>query len=358
MAETWFVILAVMFIIFAVLEGWNYGAGSLHRLVARTPAERRQVVAAIGSLWIWNETWLVAIGGTMLMAFPAEMATAFSGFYMAFSVMLWCLVVRGIALEFGGHLDNGLWRAFWDMVLARASLLLALLFGVALGNLMRGVPLDAGGSFTMALFTDFSPRGRVGILDWYTVSVGLATVLLVMAHGASYLAWRTTGPVHQRSRDVAVKAWSVAGMLMVLVTCLTWYLRPELLASGAQRPLAWLSMAGTAAGVLALVRGYRQQRDALHFLGSVGVLVGLLAGVFTALYPDILHSTLGEATSLTADDRAADGHGLALALIWWPLALVAMMGCLILVLRIHNPRNRTKVTLAAGPPAPHGQLPP
>jgi cytochrome d ubiquinol oxidase subunit II len=355
MAETWFVIIALMFTVFAVLEGWNFGAGTLHRVVARTPAERSQVVAAIGSLWIWNETWLVGIGGVMLMAFPAEMAASFSGFYMAFSVMLWCLLVRGVALEFGGHLEDGLWRAFWDMLFARASLLLALLFGVALGNLMRGVPLEADGTFSMALFTDFSPLGHVGILDWYTVSVGLATVLLVMAHGASYLAWRTVGQVHQRSRAVARWAWPLSGLLLALVTVLTWSLRPELFARGAQRPLEWICLALIAAGILALVLGYRRKRAALHFLGSVLVLLGLLAGAFGVLYPDILHSTLGEATSLPAQDRPLDQLGLTMALIWWPVALVAVVATVLVVLRTPTLRPPPPDAIVSGPPSPRDQ---
>lgn len=335
MIASWYAIIALMLVVFAVFEGWDFGVGAAYFLVARTPAERRQVVAAIGPLWVWHEVWLVAAGGVLLMAFPAVMATAFSGFYIALYLVLWCLLLRGMALEFGGHLTDGMWRDFWDVVLSASSVLLALLFGVAFGNLIRGIPLDQDAHFALALFTDFSPVGDVGILDWYTVSVGVLTVVLLSAHGASYLTLRTSELVQQRSQRLSRWLWTLVVLLLALVTWETRTVRPELFGAALGRPLVWLATLLVAGGATALVVGDRRRRAALHFLGSALVIVGLVGGAFAALFPDLLHSTLDARYSMTATNSAADAHGLALALIWWPIALVATIGYALVNIRAY-----------------------
>src|SRR5665213_2518539 len=171
MIELWYAILSFMLITYVVLDGRNFGAGVLHLFVAKTPLERRQVVAAIGPLWSWHEVWLVSFGGTLFVAFPRLLASAFSGYYLALFLILWCLILRGISLEVGGHINDRLWQGFWDFVFVVGSFLLAVLFGAAAGNLARGVPLDAHGNFAMAFFTDFRVHGNAGLLDWYTLSV-------------------------------------------------------------------------------------------------------------------------------------------------------------------------------------------
>ena len=192
MVEVWFAIVCLAVTLFAVLDGWNIGAGALHLIAGRTGAERREIVAALGPMWSWHEVWLLAFGGTFLLAFPAVMAAAFAGFYLALWLVLWSFILRGISLEVGGHLDDPLWHTWWDFVFAVSSVVLAVLFGAALGNVIRGVPLDATGKFTMSFFTHFGVRGRVGILDWYTVSVAVFTTVLLAAHGAAYLRLKTT----------------------------------------------------------------------------------------------------------------------------------------------------------------------
>ena len=171
MITTWYAIVSFMLIVYVALDGRNFGAGMLHWVVARTPEERRQVIEAIGPLWAWHEVWLVAFGGTLVAVFPQLIASAFAGYYLALFLILWCLILRGIAIEFGGHINDRLWQNFWDFILVFANFLLAILFGVAAGNLARGVPLDANGNFSMAFFTNFRVKGYVGLLDWYTTSV-------------------------------------------------------------------------------------------------------------------------------------------------------------------------------------------
>ena len=199
MEAVWFAIVSAMLAVYAVLDGFDFGAGIVHRLVARTDEERRTVLAAIGPVWDGNEVWLIAAGGVLFMAFPRVYATAFSGFYLALMIVLWLLILRGVAIEFRSHQDHPLWREFWDTVFSLASVLLAVVFGTTLGNLVRGVPLGKQGLPGMPLFTDFLPGREPGILDWYTGLVGLFTLAALAGHGALYLGWRTAGPVRERS---------------------------------------------------------------------------------------------------------------------------------------------------------------
>jgi cytochrome bd ubiquinol oxidase subunit II len=153
----WYCVVSFMLIAYVTLDGRNFGAGILHLVVARTPEQRRQVIAAIGPLWSWHEVWLVGFGGTLVAVFPRLLAAAFSGYYLALFLILWCLLLRGISLEVGGHINDRLWQTFWDNLFALASLLLATLFGTAAGNLVRGVPLDSQANFSMAFFSNFRP---------------------------------------------------------------------------------------------------------------------------------------------------------------------------------------------------------
>src|SRR5262245_48666927 len=175
MEAAWFAIVVGMLAVYTVLDGFDLGVGTLHRFVARTDQERRTVLAAIGPVWDGNEVWLIAAGGVLFMAFPRTYSTAFSGFYMALMIVLWLLILRGVAIEFRSHQENPLWREFWDTVFSIASALLAVVFGAALGNIVRGVPLDQNGLSGMPLFTNFLPGKDSGILDWYTTLVGLFT---------------------------------------------------------------------------------------------------------------------------------------------------------------------------------------
>src|SRR5258706_2484125 len=203
MVELWFGIVTVMLTLYVVLDGFDLGAGALHLLVARSDAERRQVLAAIGPFWDGNEVWLLATGGALFVAFPQVLAAGLSGFYFAIFLVLWCLILRGISIEFRSHVRDPLWRAFWDATLGLASTLLAVFFGAALGNLIRGLPIDERGWFGLALFTNWSGRPPVGILDWYTVLVGVFALAAVRRPGAAVLPSRTRAPVGARSRTRA-----------------------------------------------------------------------------------------------------------------------------------------------------------
>ena len=199
----WFCLVAVMIAVYVVLDGFDLGAGIIHLLVARTDGERRQVLRSIGPVWDGNEVWLLAGGGTLYFAFPALYASSFSGFYLPLMMVLWLLILRGIAIEFRNHIDSPVWKPFWDVVFGGASALLAIFFGAALGNVVRGVPLDAAGDFFLPLWTNFGIGREVGILDWYTVLVAVAAFATLTVHGALWVALKTEGDLEQRARRLA-----------------------------------------------------------------------------------------------------------------------------------------------------------
>jgi cytochrome bd ubiquinol oxidase subunit II len=319
MIATWYGIVSFMLIIYVALDVRNFGAGMLHWLVARTPEERRQVVAAIGPLWSWHEVWLVGFGGTLVAVFPRLMASAFAGYYLALFLILWSLILRGIALEVGGHINDRLWQGFWDFVFVFASFLLAILFGAAAGNLARGVPLDSHGNFSMAFFTDFRVSGYVGLLDWYTVSIAIFAAVMLAAHGATYLTLKTEGPVHDRSATCAKSLWVAVAPLFLVISVESWLVRPDLPGDAIDNPFCWLGLLVIIVSTITLISGLSTRREMRAFVGSNFLLVGLLATGGAAIFPVMLYSTLAPENSLTAYAVAASPRALLLASMWWPV---------------------------------------
>src|SRR5262245_2302912 len=286
MIATWYCIVSFMLIVYVALDGRNFGAGMLHWLVARTPEERRQVIAAIGPLWSWHEVWLVGFGGTMLAVFPRLLASAFAGYYLALFLILWGLILRGVSLEVGGHINDRLWQGFWDFVFVFSNFLLAMLFGAAAGNLVRGVPLDPNGNFSMAFFTNFiSARGSVGLLDWYTVSISIFAVVVLAAHGATYLTLKTEGPVHDRSAKWARYLWAAAIPVFLAISVETWLVRPDLPAQAIYDPFWWLGLAMVIVSIGMLITGLSMGREMAAFVGSNLLLVGLLVAGAATIFP-------------------------------------------------------------------------
>jgi cytochrome bd ubiquinol oxidase subunit II len=322
MIATWYGVVSFLLIVYVVLDGRNFGAGMLHWFVARTTEERRQVVAAIGPLWSWHEVWLVGFGGTLLAVFPRLMAPAFAGYYLALMLILWALILRGVSLEVGGHVNDRLWQSYWDFIFVFANFLLAILFGAAAGNLARGVPLDSRGNFSMAFFTDFGVHGYVGLLDWYTVSIALFAAVTLAAHGATYLALRTEGPVHDRSAMWAKRLWTAVAPLFVAISVESWVVRPDIPAHAIHNPFCWLGLFVAIFSTIALISGLSARREMRAFLGSNLLVVGLLITGGAAIFPVMLYSTLAPENSLTAYGVASNHTALLLASTWWPVGFV------------------------------------
>jgi len=325
METVWFALVTMMLAMYVVLDGLNFGVGMVYRTVARAEAERRLARASINPVWVGYEVWLVAAGGLLFLAFPKAYAAGFSGFYLALIIVLWLLIFRGLALELRSHVDNDLWRQFWDLVFSGASFLLAFVFGTALGNLIRGVPLNRDGYFFVALWTDFTPGIRPGILDWYTLFMGLTSVAILALHGANYLAMKTEGDLSRRAAGIARRAgWMSVACTIPAILALP-YVQPELQLNYASRPIGYLL---PATGLLALGGALycrRRQYDVAAFLASSLFILAMLGSAAWGMYPHILRATTDPAFSLTAFNAATDAYGLTAGLWWFAAGFVLII---------------------------------
>jgi cytochrome d ubiquinol oxidase subunit II len=261
------------------------------------------------------------------------MASAFSGYYLALFLILWCLIMRGVSIEVGGHTEDRLWQELWDFVFSSSNFLLAVLFGAAAGNVGRGVPIDANGDFSVAFFTNFRVRGNVGLLDWYTGSVGIFAVVLLAAHGATYLELKTQGPVHDRSASYARRLWLGILPLFAAVSFESWVVRPDVLHGALRNPLCWLGAVVITSSAIALVFGLYAHSETCAFIASNFLIIGLLAIGSAAIFPVMLYSTLGPQYSLTAYTVSANHNALLIASLWWPIGFALAAGYFIFVSR-------------------------
>jgi cytochrome d ubiquinol oxidase subunit II len=321
MATVWFVLIAAMLVTYVVLDGFDFGAGILHLVVARTDAERRAVLASIGPVWDANEVWLLAAGGTLVFAFPRAYAVGFSGFYLPLMMSLWLLILRGIAIEFRSLEANRLWRSLWDGVFCLSSSVAAIVLGAALGNVIRGVPIDASGYFSGPLFTNFLLGPHPGVLDWYTVLVAVFALLTLAAHGATYLWWKTTHDVQRRSYSLARRLWWAVIAVGVLTTIATNIAQPALYPALVGRPWSWVLAVGIVVSIVTVLESLRRKRELSAFLASAGFIASLLAATAVGLYPVLLSSTLGARFDLTTANAATASTGLLAVLAWWTVAL-------------------------------------
>lgn len=317
----WYVIVVMMFAVYAVLDGFNLGTGIIYLFIARTDTERQLVLKAIGPVWKGNEVWLVAGGGLLFLAFPKAFAAGFSGFYLALNLVLWFLIMRGLSIALRSHLHNPLWRAFWDAIFAAASLLLAFVFGAALGNIIRGVPLAPDGYFFAALWTTFTPGPTPGILDWFTVLIGALTVAILAVHGANYLTIKTDAAVHSRASRIAdAGTWAVILLAIVAILALP-FVQPALWHRYAEHPVGYVFPL-TAVGALLTAWYFRRfRRDVAVFLSWSLFILGSLGSVAWGLFPNLLMATEDPAYSLTIYNSAASSYGLRVGLVWFSIGI-------------------------------------
>ncbi len=331
MEAFWFWMVALMLTAYVLLDGFDLGAGAVHLLVARTEAERRIVLRAIGPVWDGNEVWLLAAGGTLYFAFPGLYAASFSGFYLALMLVLWLLILRGISVEFRNHIDSPAWKPVWDAGFAVSGALLAVVLGAAIGNVVRGVPLDSSGKFFLPFWTDFGLDGELGILDWYTVTTGLLALAALIEHGALWLVLKTEGEVARRAQRVAGGAWFAVVILTVAVTVLTWRVQPLVVSRLSEHPWGFLFPLLSLAGLVAII--FAGKRARLAFLGSCAYLAGMLAAAAFGLFPHVLPARPDPSLSLTIHNTAAGAYGLRTGLIWWIPGMILVLGYFVYVYR-------------------------
>jgi cytochrome d ubiquinol oxidase subunit II len=332
--SVFYFLLAAMLIAYAILDGFDFGAGILHLFVAKNDVERRTVFAAIGPVWDGNEVWLIASGGVLFFAFPRAYASALSGLYLPLMLVLWTLIGRGISIEFRSKLDHPLWRAGFDGVFAIASSVMAVVLGTALGNLVRGVPVDEEGWFHEDLFTDFRMRSeRLGAIDLYTLLVGIFALVALATHGATYLVWKTSGVVNERSSALARRLWPATLGLGALVTAATAMTQPEHFATFARRPWIWPMPLLAVGGAVLAMRALRERKELRAFGASCTFLGALLAATAFTLFPVILRSTTDPRFTLDAENASSIGPTLVTGLAILAPAVMLGIGYFVYVYR-------------------------
>ncbi|HWB34502.1 MAG TPA: cytochrome d ubiquinol oxidase subunit II [Rugosimonospora sp.] len=307
--DVWFILIAVLWIGYFVLEGFDFGVGMLLPVLGRGERERRVLINTIGPVWDGNEVWVLTAGGATFAAFPEWYASLFSGFYLALLLILVALILRGVAFEYRGKRDDPRWRARFDACIIGGSALPALLWGVAFGNIVRGVPLGADHEFAGNFFDLLNP---------YAILAGLVTVTLFATHGAVFLSLKTTGDVRDRARRLAWRLGLVAALLAVAFLVWTAVLRH----SPASIVLSIAAALALVAGLLAVRAG----RDGWSFLGTAAAIALAVAALFSALYPNVLPSTIADANSLTVGNASSTSYTLKImtvvALVFTPIVLL------------------------------------
>jgi cytochrome bd ubiquinol oxidase subunit II len=341
METLWFCLIAAMLAAYVALDGFDIGAGIVHHLVARNEDERRVVLGSIGPVWDGNEVWLLAAGGTLYFAFPALYASSFSGFYLPLMMVLWLLILRGISIEFRNHIDSPVWKPFWDAGFTAASALLAVFLGAALGNVIRGVPLDISGRFFLPLWTDFGVNGELGILDWYTVAVGVLTFLTLTQHGARWVALKTEGDVRTRAERVASLVWFGVAIMTVVVTVFTLRVQPQVSANLANHPWGYVCPGLALGGLLAILGGGRG--GAMAFTGSCTYIVGMLTSAAFGIFPYVLPARPSSNLGLTIYNTATSAYGLRVGLAWWIPGMLLALGYFVFAYRHFSGKVRLEV---------------
>jgi len=310
----WFILVTVLFTGFFFLEGFDYGVGILLPFLGKKDEERRAIINTIGPFWDGNEVWMITAGGAMFASFPHVYATLFSGFYLALVLMLVALILRGVAFEYRSLREDPVWRSRWDWAIFIGSLLPALLWGVVVGNLMRGFAIDADMNYW---------GGLIPLLNPYSILGGLVFVALFTMHGANFLVLKTEGDIIGRAKDVSFKAWIAATVLTVIF--LIWSLfETDILTKPGVNGL----IPALLAAVALLLSGWfnRKRKDGWAFItGSLTVVFATIM-VFMGLFPRILISSLDPTFSLTIQNAAASPYALKVmtivAVIFLPFVLI------------------------------------
>jgi cytochrome bd ubiquinol oxidase subunit II len=304
----WFVLIGVLFGGFFILEGFDYGVGMLLPFLGQTDVERRRIVNTIGPVWDGNEVWIITAGGAIFAAFPHWYATLFSGFYLALVLMLLALIVRGVAFEFRSKDRHPAWRATWDWMIFVGSAIPALLWGVALGNLLRGLPIDQRMNYTGSFF---------GLLNPYALVCGLTTLTVFLTHGAIFLNLKSTTPIRERALRATKRAGPIA-TVMVFLFVLTTYLWTDAFTRLGVNPglvpiMALLSL--LAAGAL-----IHREHMGWAFVATCLTVACSTITIFMSLYPRVMVSSLDPAWSLTIYNASSTPYTLKI------MSFVALLG--------------------------------
>jgi cytochrome bd ubiquinol oxidase subunit II len=332
----WFIVLMTMLGIFVILDGYDFGAGIVNLFFTKNAEERKLVTKAIGPFWDANEVWLIASGGILFFAFPTLYASAFSGFYLPLIMVLWLLIFRGIGLELRGQINNSMWQAFWDKAFGLASFLLALFFGVALGNVVRGVNLGTvvnGTStqeahyFFLALWNPtLDPlANEQGVIDWFTVLLGLVAVVTLTIHGANWIIFKTASELNTRLKNIIFKLNFVLTILVIASVFVWYYVKPMPVDNLLKHVWLWIFPIIGLIGLLGQFGIKKFKKDGFGFLFSCLFILGSFATTVASLFPVLLPSTNTVNPSLTIYNTSTESYGLSVGMNWFFVGLILVI---------------------------------
>ncbi|MCH4552537.1 cytochrome d ubiquinol oxidase subunit II [Aestuariibaculum lutulentum] len=329
----WYIVLMCMLTVYVILDGYDFGAGIVHLFFAKTEKDKKAITNAIGPFWDANEVWLIAAGGVLFFAFPTLYAASFSGFYLPLIMILWLLIFRAIGLELRGQIHNKIWETIWDKAFGIASLLLALFFGIALGNVVRGVNLGMvtdGVSahephyFFLPLWNPtFSPKAEhLGIIDWFTILLGVIGVIALTIHGANWIIYKTNSELNTKLKSIIFKL-NFALLALVVLSLFIWHIiEPQPFHNFIKTPWLWIFPIITFTGLFGLFKVRTFKKDGMGFLFSSLFLFGGITSTVASIFPKLLPSTNTTNPDLTIYNMAADAYGLSVGVNWFIIAVI------------------------------------
>ncbi|MFY0713672.1 cytochrome d ubiquinol oxidase subunit II [Seonamhaeicola sp. NFXS20] len=332
----WYIVLMTMLAIYVILDGYDFGAGIIHLFFAKKEKDKKAITNAIGPFWDANEVWLIAAGGVLFFAFPTLYASSFSGFYLPLIMILWLLLFRAIGLELRGQIHNKMWASIWDKAFGISSLLLALFFGIALGNVVRGVNLgnvvngvstqEAHYFFLPLWNPTFSPQTeQLGIIDWFTLLLGIIGVIALTIHGANWIIFKTNSGLNEKLKKV-VFTLSFVLLVLVIISLFIWHIiEPKPFHNFFKYPWLWVFPIITFTGLFGLFKVKSFKKHGKGFLFSSLFLFGGLTSTVASIFPKVLPSTNNVNPDLTLYNVAADDYGLSVGISWFVIAVILVI---------------------------------
>ena len=345
METFWFIIIAIVLAVFFILDGYDFGAGIIHLFLAKTENDKELIAKSAGLFWDSNEVWLVAAGGMLFMAFPTFYASVFSGFYLPLIIVLWLIIFRAIGLEFRGQFNFQMWKDIWDKSFGVSSLLLALFFGIALGNIVRGVNLGGvengvsiyeGHYFFLPLWdSSFSPLSETpGIIDWFTIIIGLISVVTLAIHGANWIILKTNSSINGNLKNVIFKL-NIALAALTLFSLAVWKtVSPNSLDNFAHKPYLLIFPIIYLTGLVGLFFIKKLKKDIHGFVLSSLLILGGITSSLASLFPVILPSVNSINGPLTIYNTASSEYGLSVALNWGIIGFILLFVYMIIQKRL------------------------
>jgi cytochrome d ubiquinol oxidase subunit II len=341
----WYIIIAIVLAVFFILDGYDFGAGIIHLFFAKNEKDKEVIAKSAGLFWDSNEVWLVVAGGMLFMAFPTFYASVFSGFYLPLIIVLWLIIFRAIGLEFRSQFKYQMWKDIWDISFGVSSLLLALFFGIALGNIVRGVNLGGvengvsvyeGHYFFLPLWdSTFSPLSETpGVIDWFTLIIGLISVVTLAIHGANWVILKTNSSINNKLKSIIFKLNIVLTLLTVFSLIVWQIVNPNSFDNFIDKPYLILFPIIYFIGLFGLFFIKKIKKDIYGFVLSTLLIIGGITSSLASLFPVILPSINEVNEPLTIYNTAAPKYGLSVALTWGIIGFILLFVYMIIQKRL------------------------